>query len=150
MQTALLNKPITVFTAIAAAVFISGSSFSQQAETAPEKNRGSKIEYASGSLRDPFGEPKIKIEEPEEEIQPMPELTVQGLVWGSSMPQAIINDKVFKLGDSIEGAKIVEINREGVVLVRGNNKYKLSSPAIIGPRGAKDSAPKGGTYETKN
>jgi hypothetical protein len=52
------------------------------------------------------------------ELQPtaLPTLSVQGLIWGSNKPQAIINNKVFNIGDQIEGAKIIEISKDGVKL----------------------------------
>lgn len=44
-----------------------------------------------------------------------PELRVQGVMLGS-MPSAIINNKVYRVGESINGAKIVSIERQGVVI----------------------------------
>jgi hypothetical protein len=41
----------------------------------------------------------------------------------------IINNKVLKIGDIIEGARISSINKEGVILFYGNREYSLSSPA---------------------
>jgi len=54
-----------------------------------------------------------------EEVKP-PELSVQGLVWGKVQPQAIVNNKVVTIGDTIEEAKIVEINKNGIsILYKG-------------------------------
>ena len=47
---------------------------------------------------------------------PSPALTVQGVVWGGPRPQAIINGRVYNIGDMVGGGKIIEINRHGVSL----------------------------------
>lgn len=50
---------------------------------------------------------------------PMPQLRIQGLLWASDMPQAIINGKIVGLGDYIEGVKIVAIQKDGVTVEYG-------------------------------
>ena len=50
-----------------------------------------------------------KEEEPE-----MPTLTVTGLVWNSNRPQAIINETVVNVGDTLEDVKITAIHKGGV------------------------------------
>jgi hypothetical protein len=47
------------------------------------------------------------------EIKP-PDLRITGLVWNTNRPQAIINEKVVDVGDSIEDAIIVAINKTGI------------------------------------
>lgn len=94
------------------------------------------VEYKSGGLRDPFYQEKKpevikKMEEAPTQKKPLPTLKIQGIVWGSSMPQAIINNKVLKIGDKIEDASIVEINREGIVILFEKQKYSLSSPGVV-------------------
>jgi len=59
---------------------------------------------------------------------------LQGLVWGGDFPQAIINNKMVKIGDTIEGVEVVAIGKEGVTLVYANKKYNLSSPSMTGLR----------------
>ncbi len=94
------------------------------------------VEYKSGGLRDPFYQEKKpevikKIEEAAAQKKPLPALKIQGIVWGSSIPQAIINNKVLKIGDKIEDVSIVEINREGVVISFEKQKYNLPSPGAV-------------------
>ncbi len=49
-----------------------------------------------------------------------PAVTVQGIIWGT-LPQALIDGKVCMVGDTVGGAKIVAIDRDGVkVDVRGS------------------------------
>jgi membrane protein implicated in regulation of membrane protease activity len=47
---------------------------------------------------------------------PMPQLSIEGLVWNAAMPQAIVKGKVVKIGDSIEGVKVVKITKEGITV----------------------------------
>lgn len=55
----------------------------------------------------------------EGELKP-PELTIQGLVWGKINPQAIVNDTVVSIGDTLQDAKILDISKEGIkVLFKG-------------------------------
>ena len=96
------------------------------------------IEYKEEEgLRDPFQPPEeleVKKEQiPPEPVQvePLPSLTIQGIVWGSSLPQAIINNKVVKVGDTMEGVRITDINKNGVTVFWGNQEYNLSSPAVV-------------------
>jgi len=95
------------------------------------------MEYKSGQLRDPFKTYLIK-----EEPKPAPQenlgltkpgldlgmLKVQGIIWGSKTPQAIINNKVFKIGDLIEGAEIVSIEKKGITLSFNGEVLDLTAP----------------------
>lgn len=47
---------------------------------------------------------------------PAPALRIQGLLWGGVKPQAIINNRVYGIDEQIEGAKIVSIDRHGVMV----------------------------------
>jgi hypothetical protein len=100
------------------------------------------VEYKAGDLRDPFQETIVKgaiLKEEklaeqkkeiavEKEITP-PTLTVQGLVWGGNFPQAIINNKVVRIGDTIEGAKVISIDKEGINLIFEGMQIVLPSPS---------------------
>lgn len=95
------------------------------------------MEYKSDKLRDPFKE-YIKKEEPKEIpkenmdlIKPELDLSkfkVQGIIWGVSMPQAIINDKVLKTGDLIEDAEILKIEKNGITLSFNGVIFSLTAP----------------------
>ena len=88
------------------------------------------VEYSSGDLRDPFSDlfqlDKEKLDQSTLVLQenivlekPMPSLKnfkVQGVIWGGKFPQVIINNKVLMIGDLIDGAEIVSIEKEGIVL----------------------------------
>jgi len=115
------------------------------------------VEYKSGALRDPFQPAMEKKEEKVvQEVQQKQEkkidliqpgsdignLKVQGIIWGGRIPQAIINDQVFNVGDTIEGIEILNIDKNGITLSSGgalNNLPVLGgaeSPAAAGPPGS--------------
>jgi hypothetical protein len=58
-----------------------------------------------------------------------PSLRVQGLLWGGREPQAIIDDAVYKVNDTVKGAKILEITRDGVTIEH------LGTPVFYSPTG---------------
>ena len=108
-----------------------------------------KVEYKSEGLRDPF-DPLIKDEKPVAKIdegqpqKPLPALTVQGVIWGTKLPQAIINNKVVRTGDSLEGVDIVSIGKDGVTISFNGVESKLYTSAM----GQQiDSSKKGGSNE---
>lgn len=46
----------------------------------------------------------------------LPSIVVEGLIWGGEHPSAVINGKVLKIGDGIEGATIKDITKKGIIL----------------------------------
>jgi len=93
-----------------------------------------KVEYKAGDLKDPFQrykEEKIPpgAQQKESGLSTPPSLTVQGIIWGGRFPQAIINNKVVKVGDTIEGARVISIDKEGITLLFEGMQYNLPSPA---------------------
>jgi len=95
------------------------------------------IEYKAAELRDPFKSPREKKETEKQiaqvkvEERPLPNLVIEGIVWGGNFPQAIINNKVVKIEDTLEEARIIDIKRDGVTVSFDNRLYNLSSPAAI-------------------
>ena len=47
---------------------------------------------------------------------PPPQLQVEGLLWGGTRPQAIINGRVYGVADTVNGVKITGINGSGVTI----------------------------------
>ncbi|MEE9316452.1 MAG: hypothetical protein V3U97_05020 [bacterium] len=102
------------------------------AQLNPKPGFAEKVEYTSQDLRDPFqspfelykpvGEPEGK---PPSVIGGLSQLEVQGIVWGSKPPQAIINNTVLKAGEVIEGAEILSIRKEGVYVLYEGREYIL-------------------------
>lgn len=86
-----------------------------------------KVEYTSQDGRDPFQSPfemegglatttgRVDVSN----------LEVQGMVWGSTNPQAIINNTVVKIGEAVDGAQVLDIRKEGVYILYGGKQYIL-------------------------
>lgn len=68
--------------------------------------------------------------EPAELASPVepPSLTVQGILFGTARPQAIINRKIVAAGDTVEGARVVSITAEGVVMSFEEREFELKIP----------------------
>jgi predicted HAD superfamily phosphohydrolase len=118
----------------------------QQPPAAPIIVRPS-VEYKAEKLKDPF---QGRAEEGEMASDAIsvgpPALSIQGLVWGGVLPEAIINNKIVKVGDTIENARIIDINKEGVTIFFNGQQYTLPSPASSTPTKKIEQKPKGGTY----
>jgi len=67
-----------------------------------------------------------KVEE-YEIFNPATPLILQGVTWGGVMPQAVINSTVYHVGDVIQGAKIIKISKQGVVVLYNGLSYLLPS-----------------------
>lgn len=127
----------------------------QECRTMPEDSlQAQPLEYEADGLRNPFQTP-IEEEEAKEQVlqeqahveplKPLPSLTIQGIVWGGALTQAIINNKVLKVGDTVEEARIININKEGVTVLFGGQQYNLSSPAAVNLQSLKPKL-EGGKY----
>jgi hypothetical protein len=95
------------------------------------------VEYKSAKLRDPFRtyfikeEPKEVLPESTDLVKPQLDLSkfiVQGIIWGGRVPQAIINDKVVTIGDLIDGAEILSIEKAGITLSFNGAIFDLAAP----------------------
>lgn len=62
-------------------------------------------------LMDP---PPEAIDAEPEEIIPLPDVIVSGIIWNSDRPQAIINEQIVNIGDTILGIEITEIRKTGI------------------------------------
>ncbi len=104
------------------------------------------VEYVGANYRDPFELPlalRAPIVPSEEElpagVEPeaevgLPAIRVEGMIWGSERPQAIIDGEVYDVGDVVEvydvgdvveEAEIIGIDREGVTLFYKDRKFIL-------------------------
>ncbi|MCX5711533.1 MAG: hypothetical protein NTY47_00455 [Candidatus Omnitrophica bacterium] len=106
----------------------------QSVSNNPEGLLRPKAEYEAGTLRDPFIQvneqvPSATTQQATQQ-QPRPDLRVSGIIWGGVFPQAIINDKVVKVGDVVDGVTILEINKDYINVSYSGVKSKLNSPAL--------------------
>lgn len=58
----------------------------------------------------------------------LPDLTLQGIFWGSAQPQVLINRKILSVGDEIEGSKIVAVTKQGITVSYQGQKFNLKLP----------------------
>ena len=65
---------------------------------------------------------------PQVETVTMPTLTVQGIFWGTTPHRAIVNDQILTEGDTIEGVRIVSIDRQGIAVEFHGTQSTLSVP----------------------
>lgn len=118
-----------------------------------------KVEYIAEGSKEPFqdyfskkkpvtvkGEVAVKGEVGAVQEGPkpsLPSLTVQGIIWGGSMPCAIINNKVVKQGDRIDKVEIIKIEKGSIEVLYKGWDYSLSSPASL----SSNKKPEGGKNE---
>lgn len=55
-----------------------------------------------------------------------PSLSLTGIIWGYGRPAALINNRIVKEGDLIEGAEVLEIRQNEVKLNFGGQELSLS------------------------
>lgn len=113
------------------------------------------VEYRAEDFEDPFGtmatteEPGEKKKEVKVEARPLPPLSIQGLIWGGNFPQAIVNEQVVKIGDTINEVRIVDIKKEGLVVSFQGQEHNIPSPSTI-YKPEPGLKPEGGSNEHKS
>ncbi len=110
-------------------------------------------DYKGEGVRDPFKDYFDTMPPPQEDMgnlsassQGLPPLQVQGIILGARLKQAIVNNKIVKVGDTVEGVQITTIEKDGVTVFFGNRSYNLSSPAAATLQESKKK-PEGGSNE---
>ncbi len=91
------------------------------------------IEKLDVNMKDPFDMPqelhaKIKTAEvvsKEGAAEELSKIDLRGITWGGKMPMAFIDDKVYKIGDTVSDAKIVDINSKGVYFLYNDKKILI-------------------------
>lgn len=68
----------------------------------------------------PKPKPKIKYTPKQPEIAvpeiPLPTFQVNGLVWDTERPQAILDSQVINVGDTLKGCTVINIDKNGILL----------------------------------
>lgn len=108
-----------------------GSAVEPSAQESPEEPLDFKDPFFSGL---PVKEGEVSEEpvaggteaaaEPEEQFDPA-KYQVTGLVWGQAAPKAIINDTIYSIGDTVEGAKVVNIDKNGILMEFNSKEYLM-------------------------
>ncbi len=68
---------------------------------------------------------------PMDTVRQAPAVIVQGIIWGSNRPQALIDGVLYEVGDTIQNAQIVSIDRSGVTVNVHGATFALT-PLIAG------------------
>lgn len=86
------------------------------------------VRYLGSGYRDPLKSllPKAPAES---KIKP-PNLNIQGIIWNTDNPSVIVKTEsgqssVLNIGDSISGAKILDINQKGIMVLFSGEKFLL-------------------------
>ena len=101
------------------------------------------IEYTAEQFKDPFQSVFVdkwsgeEGEQKQESAQP-PSLTINGIVWGGNVPQAVINNSIVRAGDVVGETKIIKIDKDGVVVSVNGRQYFFPSPAKVELRNMQD------------
>ena len=87
---------------------------------------GKEYKYEAAGMRDPFAPflPQSSLTK-KTTPQEFKKLNVSGIIWGSNKPLAIINDKLYGIDDTVLGAKVIEIDKKGVLLNYKGEIYLL-------------------------
>jgi hypothetical protein len=75
-----------------------------------------------------FIEPDVTYDEEDYYVDPdFSGIIVEGVIWGTDMPQAIINGDTYKVGDTLDEVEstIIEINRQGIVVKHLGRRYEI-------------------------
>ena len=82
------------------------------------------VEYAGRLFRDPFadGDAKTVSARPASQDE---RLSLQGVIWSSGRPQAIVNGKIVKIGDTIQDAEVLDIRKDGVKMRDKDREFSL-------------------------
>ena len=89
------------------------------------------VEYTGYSLRDPFHDEFYQAEESQSVVRTSEgvqssSFVLEGVVWNSKRPQAILNGKIVELGGKIGDAEIVAIDKKGVKIRRNGQEFYLT------------------------
>ena len=139
MNTKTNHMSAQVILAAAVMILLAGvcATHGQDREEKNDDTLVTNVAYTSEDLRDPFEgyvtEEPVSISDvaPEEDVV-LPALTIAGITWGSSFPQAIINDKVVKAGDMIGDVQVISIAKEGLIFLYKKKQFILPAPGAGG------------------
>ncbi len=76
--------------------------------------------------RDPFYKSVDENEKPMEEPVQAPGWVLGGILWDETNPSAVINKKIVRHGDIVNGARVVKINKNLVTLEKDSLEFTLN------------------------
>ena len=90
------------------------------------KEASHQVRYTGERYRDPTASPLAVTVQPAQEEGPvrLPPLGVQGIILGEREPRAIVNQRIVRKGDLVEGVEILEITQKGVrIFFKGKSGF---------------------------
>jgi hypothetical protein len=75
--------------------------------------------------RDPFGIGKNQLSHGPKPVVQFKGFRLTGIVWGPKGYQALVNEYVVRVGDQVNGARVVSITKEGVELAKDGQTHFL-------------------------
>ena len=79
--------------------------------------------------REAKNRPPVEGAVPQPPLKP-PSLHLEGILWGTAKPRAIINRRVVGVGDTIDDAKIIAIGKQGVKVSFDEREFELKLPRL--------------------
>ena len=76
--------------------------------------------------RNPFIHEAILVSKEKEVAEPLPKLTLNGILWQKEKPLAVINGGIVGVGGAIGPLTVVDIKKNYVILNDGTRNFKLS------------------------
>ena len=121
---------------------IPSEELSRPATLSPEEQARQAQKYNAFHTRDPFDNLLWKYLPPpagsaisveggengEAAASGLPAIEVQGVLWGGKDPLVVIEDSLYKVGDTVKGATIKSIERAGVTISYGSVMAVLTVP----------------------
>lgn len=84
------------------------------------------VEYTGRQFKDPFFYAALSEgEAPDTGEQAAAAMTVEGLLWNTNVPQAIVNGRVVQRGGKIGNAEVLDISKDGVKIRLNGNEFML-------------------------
>ena len=92
--------------------------------------QAAQVSYTAAGGRDPFAAPfvqKKSAEDPGAMETRLQSFTIQGVLASSKNPRAIINGKIYRVGNELaSGIKITKISKEGVFVMIGGKETLIN------------------------
>ncbi len=133
-----MKRLILLFLAAAVAVSACGSKPTRSARATPRVTRGVTVTdtllgleeevfvYDSHGARDPFLPVWIGKRVPGAKQTARPVLKVSAIAWDAVSPTAIINDRLVREGDVVDGARVGKITPSSVTMTFAGESFSIS------------------------
>lgn len=83
------------------------------------------VDYSGRDFKDPFFHYLKAASTTKDASSGEGTFVLEGLVWDSQLPQAIVSGKVLKIGDKLEDWEIIDITNKGVKMRQGQKEIFL-------------------------